>query len=671
MSKPLPRTAAALALVLSASVAAAEDPTDAVVVSATRFPERLIDAPVGMTVVTAADIARSPARTLPELLAQQAGITSRTNSGSPDAQVDLRGFGITAPQNTLVLVDGQRLNEVDLSNVSWTAIPLDAIERIEIMRGSGAVMYGGGATGGTINIVTKRARPGTRAFNVAAGRGTYDTTEIRGGGALGVDGVGLTLFANRYDSDNYRRNNEVRQENLEADLRLRGARGDIGLTAAVDDQSLRLPGARTAAQVESDPRGTGTPNDFATRDGSRWALTGRLDLGAGEVAAELVRRDVRRIAFFDDYLFGGLFANFSDTDTRVWSFSPRYRLPYAAFGARHSLIVGFDYEDWEYDSRRAASKAALATPAVQLRADQRNTAGYVRHASIIAERTHLSLGGRWQRTEVSATDDGNPAPYATATQRKSVRAYELGLRHDLDQSWTAYGRLASSFRVATVDEIYDQFGGPIFDSVITPLEPQTSRDREVGLEYRAGPVRARASAYLIHLSDEIHFFAPIFRNINLPPTQREGVELDATWRIVPQLDGSFNFRAVRATFREGVIGGVDVAGNDIPLVPRVAGSLGLAWRPVDRTTATGVVRYVGRQRYDNDQSNTFPHMPRYTIVDVRLAHAVGGFTFSASVNNLFDEAYYTYGIRSLTANTFNAYPMWRRSVFLAAEYRFR
>ena len=135
---------------------------DAVIVTATRFPERLLDSGVGMVVINAEAIAASTATTLPELLARTAGIHVRNNSGSPDLQLDMRGFGITGDQNTLVLLDGIRINQNDLSPTQLSAIPLNAVERIEILPGGGAVQYGGGASGGTVNIITRgprRARP--------------------------------------------------------------------------------------------------------------------------------------------------------------------------------------------------------------------------------------------------------------------------------------------------------------------------------------------------------------------------------------------------------------------------------------------------------------------------------------------------------------------------------
>ena len=136
----------------------AQSPEDEVVVTATRFPEQRLDAPIGMTVISAKQIAESAARTLPQLLSQEAGIVTRDNTGSPDSQIDLRGFGITGDQNTLVLLNGQRLNEFELTTIGWSAIPLDSIVRIEVLRGSGSVLYGGGATGGTIMKSKARIR---------------------------------------------------------------------------------------------------------------------------------------------------------------------------------------------------------------------------------------------------------------------------------------------------------------------------------------------------------------------------------------------------------------------------------------------------------------------------------------------------------------------------------
>ena len=143
-----------LAAGLALSTAFAQD--DAVVVTATRFPDLKRSLPVGVTVITAEDIERSASTNLGDILAQYGLLQIRDLAGTQNPQVDLRGMGITGDQNTLIMVDGLRLSESELVSAQLSTVPLDSIERIEIVRGSGAVLYGANATSGTINIITRR-----------------------------------------------------------------------------------------------------------------------------------------------------------------------------------------------------------------------------------------------------------------------------------------------------------------------------------------------------------------------------------------------------------------------------------------------------------------------------------------------------------------------------------
>src|SRR5690348_10163870 len=156
-------------------------PVPSIVVTATRFPDSRRDLPVGVTVITADDIRKSASSSLGDVLAQFGLLQVRDLAGTQNPQLDLRGFGITGDQNTLVLLDGLRINEADLESAQLSAIPLEAIERIEIVRGGGAVLYGDGATGGTINIITRRGMPGESHARALARAGGYGTAEGRAG----------------------------------------------------------------------------------------------------------------------------------------------------------------------------------------------------------------------------------------------------------------------------------------------------------------------------------------------------------------------------------------------------------------------------------------------------------------------------------------------------------
>ena len=641
-----------------ASPALSQSNDDAITVTATRFPERRLQAPVGMTVITAVEIARDTARTLPELLGHLGGLYVRSNSGDPNMQIDLRGFGITGDQNTLVLLDGVRLNENDLSTTKLSAIPLQSIERIEILRGSGAVLYGGGATGGTINIITKAPRQGVMDGYVYAGAGDYAALEGRASANIAGADTGLTVSGSHAESDNYRINNRVRQDNVAADLRYFSANGTLALKLGGDLQRLQLPGVRDQNQLVTDPRGASTPGDWSTRDGNYATLLGRHSFGEFDLAADLGYRDqVSRSMFVS-------FGSFNETRTNALTFSPRVSWNASPGGIPTNLVVGADFGDWSYDRKLSSDPSTLGSPFATTTGSQESSAVYFLYNAQVMSSLRLSLGWRTQRV----TDRVAQTGFATSDQQqtRSARAGEAGLQYTLTNAWMLYGRLGTSFRFATVDDNGLTSTGRL-------LEPQTARNVDFGIEYRDRGARLRVNAYRINLENEI-YFSPLVvlfgANTNLSPTRREGVEISGQVPLSADfsLAGNVNFQS--ATFRGGIYGGVDVAGKDVPLVPRAIANVQLAWRFAPATQAFVTVSHAGRQRYDNDQANTFPQlMPAYTLLDLKLSHRIAKWDLSASVNNVFDKDYYSYGIVNSFACTtpICAYPQMGRSFFVSAE----
>lgn len=625
-----------LGLVIAPAFAATE--RDEIVVTATRFRTINHALPIGVDIVSRGEIEGSTARTLPELLANRAGIHTRDTSGSPDTQIDLRGFGVTGNQNVLVLLDGQRLSEIELVSPKWSAIPLAAIERIEIVRGAGAVLYGGGASGGVINIITRSPQNAPGEAYAGVGFGSYATRELKAGFVGGTSGLGIGVHVNQFDSDNYRENNDLRQRNFEADMRGSFGATRWALKLGADDQKLRLPGARTEAQLASDRRGTSTPLNHSTRRGERVNLGVNHMLGANELNLDIGYRERVASAFFAP----GFALN---TAVETLSLSPRLRVPHRLLGASGSLIVGLDWDDWDYDSKNTFGRTM---------AEQRNRALYLQNSSQLTSATRLTVGARVQQTRNEV---------GTLEQSRSVRVGEVALGHALTPSASIYGRIGRSFRFATIDE--NNFRP-------TLLEPQTSRDHEFGIEYKTKAVQARAAIYGMRLANELAFIpsAPPFgANVNLPPTLRRGVELEGRWNATSALLLSANYTYAQARFRSGTFGGVNLAGKDVPLVPRQAAGLGFDWRFAPATHLIADIQYVGAQRFDNDQANTFRKMPTYELVNLKLTHEMRHWLLTASVKNLFNEKYFSYGI--VSGASYSAYPAAERAYFLSAEYRFK
>lgn len=180
---------------------------DQVVVTATRTEQKLKDVPENVTVLTKEDIQLSAAQTVDDLLRQIPGFSLFRRSSSlvthPTAQgVSLRGVGPSGVSRTLVLLDGIPLNDPFGGWVYWSKVPMESIERIEVVRGGGSGVWGNYALGGVINIITERPQKRTLKFDGEGGtRGTVNL-DLFASDLIGP--VGLAVEGNYFNTEGYK-----------------------------------------------------------------------------------------------------------------------------------------------------------------------------------------------------------------------------------------------------------------------------------------------------------------------------------------------------------------------------------------------------------------------------------------------------------------------------------
>lgn len=668
----------------SASLAAQRAPE--VVVSATRFADRTDALAVNATVITADDIARSTATTLPDLLGARAGVQSRDLYGNNAAlaTVDLRGFGTTGTENTLILLDGRPLNDIDQSGVQWSSIPLHAIERIEILRGSGAVQYGAGASAGVINIITRHPGQGGNRASIAARAGSFDSTDLNLSANLQTSTVGLNFVARNYESDGYRVNNRQRLSNFALTGTWSGSGADATLRVSTDRQGLRLPGARLVDPsvpidlLATDRRGAQTPDDFAQRNGNHVSLDLAWQGALGEFALGIGYRDKTQRSLFDFPQF--FFSDYRQVDLDVLTVQPRYRWRGAAFGAEHSLVLGVDIARWDYRLLRSDVPANIGRAFTTVGAKQDNNSIYLHDTLTLTPRTTLSAGLRREQQRISAIDrlDAGAPGGAFETEAPAVsetntmHAYEAGVRHQWSEAVALIMRGSRSFRFANIDEIYEfsALGNRQFQL----LRPQRARTYEAGVQLGRQAAHLRATAFRMDVKDEIHLDIYTFGtgNRNMPPSRRTGLELELGRSFGGVVDLFAAYTYTRARFLSGDLNGLALTGRVVPLVPRHKLNLALDWRMAEHTRLRVEGRYASEQRMENDEGNNYAQqIPGYGVVDAKLSHRAGAWSASMGVANLFDRKYYNYAVHSInpaTPDRFNAYPLPERTLWFALSY---
>jgi iron complex outermembrane receptor protein len=639
-----------LGLGLSTSATAQEAPST-VVITGARFPSDAALQPIGATVITRDEIRRAGVNDVNAAIRKIGGVFGRQSlDASPDFALDLRGFGTNSAQNMVIMVDGVRLNENEQANTILSSIPIDTVERIEITRGGGSVLYGEGATGGVIQIVTRGGNNSGGAQglhgSVFAEGGQFRQHDVRVALTQVTGDITADLAVARQGSEGYRDNSDYDLRNFSVGLQTRLQGGRIGMRVESAQQESRLPGSLTLAEFQADPTLSTTMKDFGSLDTNRVSAFGEYRLGAVDLAAELAHRErtVRSSYLSTDY------PSVNAYDGRQDQFSPRARYLGSVGGMLNEIVAGIDLTRWK---RKTTSDYSLAD------ASQTARAVYLRNELRFdaAHEGRLALGARHETFDKDYSDA--LAGGARESTSQSQNAWEAQASYKPLPRLEVFAKAGQSYRVANVDE-------NSYRSGIDVLKVQTSHDLEIGASFGDAARKLAARLFRHKLNNEI-FFDPTANayggaNTNLDPTRRQGIEIDADTLLPGNWRASAHLQHVQAEFTDG-----PNAGRELVLVPKNVLTARLAWQPGNGQSADLGVQWAGRQRYGSDFSNTCDaRMPSTVSLDARYAVKLGPWEIAATGLNLADRQYYSYayGCKS------GIYPSDGRQLKLSARYDF-
>lgn len=227
-----------------------------VFLSLTKFAEPLKDLGTNLTVITRKNIEEKNAKTLGDVLKDEPGISFKSY-GPLGQAVSISIRGASAGQ-TLVLVDGRRINEIGTGGgADFASIPASMIEKVEIIRGSGSAMYGTGAFGGVINVITKKADVFTPKINPYFSYGTFNTINAGITGAYADENISLLVAPSLLSSDGYRKNSFFNSKNIFGNFAVKPTENsEIAFSGQILDSDLGNPGplswaSDTAKQFEN------------------------------------------------------------------------------------------------------------------------------------------------------------------------------------------------------------------------------------------------------------------------------------------------------------------------------------------------------------------------------------------------------------------------------------
>ena len=634
-----------------------------IVVTPSRFEESIEGITGTFSVVENEAIEETIGDSIVDVLRKQKGIDIKEWYGTGiKATVDIRGFGETAPMNTLVLVDGRRINSNDLSGVDWYQISKESVERIEILRGSGAVLYGDNAAGGVINIITKKSKkPFGFKFIQKVGSYAAFTSDVQAEASKG--NFSIFMNAKREETNGYRQNSYVKGTDLMGNLRYEIT--DIfkcDLNAHYNEVRFGLPGALSEADLEVRSRKESKfLNDQVSQED--WHLMLEPQINVMDNLTLISGFSVRDRSSVNDWGSSG--TDTGKTGIKTYSATPRILYVYKD---KYKLIAGYDF----YKDDNETNDYARVTGILNATADiDKKSRGY--YAKVELEPVNnLFLGGGYRQEEAIYDFDyvDNQGWYTDVddSKRLDANAINAGISYKFPGENKLYANFNKSFRLPATDEflLYDWSTWPAGRNINTSLAAQKSYSYDIGLKLAyKDTAKLYVSSFWMDTKNEIYYDPYLSYNNNYDDnTNRKGIEAQLKFNPIEPVNIYTNYTYTIAKFK-----GDNFSNNEIPAVPTHNFGSGADYK-IGNFLFDANCRYVGKSRFISDQENRKDFAKGYFTVDAGCSFKYKQINIFGKVNNLFDRKYSEYNVRSSMSDTKNYYPSPERNYIFGASFEF-
>jgi iron complex outermembrane receptor protein len=622
MSRILFRTVVptVFSLLASAPSFAQDNEPMVIVVTPSGIEQAVNEANTTLTVIDQKTIEESNASSVAELLRGQAGVhvTDFFGDGS-QATIDLRGFGPTASNNTLILVDGRRLNNSsDTASPDLSLIDMDDIAQIEILQGSSGVLYGNQAVGGVVNIIRKKSFEDSARIAVSGGSFSAQRLSASGNKVFGRNRVSASV--SDWSSDNYRDHNEAENQRLS----LRAERIANGLTSFIEAEAINddldTPGALLKDELDDNRKQSPAAyeNDYFETE-TRMLRVGMNKVfdGARTLGFDFTNRDTDREFIQSGRNFMGSKTT-QERDNQL--FSASYQVVPVDSNILTSYVVGFSREDTDYELVSTAGPQAMDQVIEDIYLSTQWSAG---------ARGQIDAGVRYSDQQA---DIRNFNFFTSEIDRfdvdDSVTVFSLGYSHGFDKM-KLFARADQNFRYPTVEE----HTSPVFGEDYG-LETQKGVSIEVGMEYRMAQNRIRGTLYRIDLENEIAFDSTGFSNLNLDETRRNGLILEGARQWSSAIETRLSITVLDAEITDG-----DFDGNQLPLVPERTLRLDGNYRFSPELLFSMEIIAVDEQVFGGDFANELETLDSYEVVNAHFSYELKNWVLGFRVNNLLDEQY--------------------------------
>jgi iron complex outermembrane receptor protein len=614
-----------------------------IVITASRLPAEGIDPftlPASVSIITAPEISASGATNPQDIFYPLPGFIVYDDVGNMvEATADLRGF---SEGNALALVvDGVRVNEPDDNRVNLELIPLEAISRVEVIRGSASAIYGDGAMAGRVNFITEKGGKDPR-LDLSFDYGSYNSQRwlVKGGGSKGRFSIfGLGKYAS---SEGFRENGYTRMKNLFTKIGYQpDEKTDIEFIGSYCKNRLGNPGALTSEELNEDRKQA--PFNLVDRNFEEANLFSLSFKRSFSTAVSLNANFFLRKTDIDTLTTGRMAAVYggflTEGEAKTRGVVGELTVTREVLGRENNAILGFELNDHTFGAKGYSTDEMGENPFLlsDNSTDQLVQGYFIEDRFNLTPSFLLTFGARYDRKSF----DYHDIPFPENDNEKSFEkgTFRLGGSYRLNPNLVVYGNLGQAFLTPTVIQM---FAYPFYGSN-PDLVPTTALSYETGVKLRFGEgLNGNFCWYRMDVENEIVFVFDAFRggmNENMGKSRRQGLEMELEGRLNKYFTCYASYSYTDARFRAG-----ENTGSKIPLVPRHKMTFGVDLSFSEKLSARLAGFFISSAVMTGDEENAFSELPSYQLLNAKVSYRTGDGEIFLRLSNILNQKYETRGI---------------------------
>ena len=596
-------------------------------------------APFSSEVYTQDDIKNSKATNIYDFLSQNTSLSLAPSSGNRfSKKISARGYGLTiGSHNLVVTLNGRRLNNIDTSGPEIAGVNINDIERVEITKGSGSVIYGDSAMAGAIHFYTKKNIQ-TKISTTSGNYGVSQTSASVGINDEKID-LNISLDNSKHDGFHKAATGGVKDKGKQTKSSIGGTyTTDGGTEISLDlyrtNSDIRYPNYLSDAQFEADPTGSGSGSRYTYRDAESSTTNFKVKRNWGENFEFTTNRSAIDKESRNFYSYSGATVDNYKYDYK----SNDYLLTYTNGDIKIDSGVNiFDgkrtVESTSVSSRNTTSKENLGVFS-QLQ--------YFRNDSV------FTVGARSEKVDYKYSPESGTA----LSGEYDLNAFDIGINTSLSPNTTIFTNYNHAFQAPLIDRFFISATWPATGQVFNGfVRPSKSRTFNIGLNHLTDNSKTKLTLYRSNIKDEMFLCKSNAAsdcglygdNLNLDKSHKQGLELQNKYVFSPKWSTSLNYAYTIAKIDSDDKGAGALNGKTNPMTSKHNISASVIYSLSNKTNMTLTQKYRSEAFAEEDYANIFTKkQPEYNSTNFNFSYNPNDdLSFSFDVENLFENSYGT------------------------------